>query len=391
MGLDHLSAQCCDVSVLIAKQTERQNMTIQIQAAVSRGAGQDLSIETLTLQAPRADEILVKVVATGVCHTDLVVMAGHLPTPMPVVLGHEGAGVVERVGLAVKKVKVGDHVVMTFNSCGTCPSCRDHDVSYCYEFFPRNFFATRPDGSVAIRNGSEKIHSNFFGQSSFASHAICHEANIVKVDPSAPLDLLGPLACGIQTGAGTVMNALKVQAGKSFVVFGAGSVGLSAVMGAMVQGATRIIAVDLHESRLSLARQLGATHVINAASADVVGQIHAATGGVDYALDTTGLPAVIRHAVDVLAPRGTCAILGAPMPGSEITLDNTGFMSMGKKLIGVVEGQSNPDTFIPTLIALWQAGRFPFDKLIKFYDFADINTAIYDSHTGSTIKAIVRM
>lgn len=366
-------------------------MTVQIRAAVARGPGQDLSIETITLDAPRPDEILVRVVATGVCHTDLVVMAGHLPTPMPVVLGHEGSGVVERVGSAVKKVKVGDHVVMTFNSCGTCPSCRDHDISYCYEFFPRNFFATRADGSVALNKGEERIHSNFFGQSSWASHAICHEANVVKVDAGAQLDLLGPLACGIQTGAGTVMNALKVQPGKSFVVFGAGSVGLSAVMGAVVQGATTIIAVDLHDSRLALAKELGATHVINAASADVVGQIHALTGGVNYALDTTGLPAVIRQAVDALAPRGTCAILGAPMPGSEISVDNTGFMSMGKKLIGVVEGQSNPDTFIPTLISLWQAGRFPFDKLVRFYDFADINAAIHDSHSGKTIKAILRM
>ncbi len=366
-------------------------MTVQIKAAVARGAGKDLSIETITLDEPRADEILVKVVATGVCHTDLVVMAGHLPTPMPVVLGHEGAGIVERVGSAVKKVQPGDHVVMTFNSCGTCPSCKDHDISYCYEFFPRNFFATRADGSVALNAGAEKIHSNFFGQSSWASHAICHEANVVKVDPSANLELLGPLACGIQTGAGTVMNALKVQPGKSFVVFGAGSVGLSAVMGAVVQGATTIIAVDMHDSRLALAKELGATHTINASSADVVGQIHALTGGVNYALDTTGLPAVIRQAVDALAPRGTCAILGAPMPGSEISVDNTGFMSMGKKLIGVVEGQTNPDTFIPTLISLWQAGRFPFDKLVKFYDFADINKAVHDSHAGTTIKPIVRM
>ena len=165
---------------------------MQIQAAVARDAGAELSIEALELEEPRDGEILVRVVATGVCHTDLVVMAGHLPTPMPAVLGHEGAGVVEKVGAGVSKVAPGDHVVMTFNSCGTCPSCHEHEPAYCYEFFPRNFFATRPDGSVAISNGAEKIHSNFFGQSSFATHALCHELNVVKVPKEAPLELLGP-------------------------------------------------------------------------------------------------------------------------------------------------------------------------------------------------------
>lgn len=368
-------------------------MTLQIKAAVARQAGAALAIEALTLDAPRADEILVRVVATGVCHTDLVVMAGHLPTPMPVVLGHEGAGVVERVGSDVTKVKAGDHVVMTYNTCGTCPSCRDNAMSYCYEFFPRNFFATRPDGSVALANGAGQVHSNFFGQSSFATHALAHERNVVKVDADADeLALMGPLACGIQTGAGTVMNALQVQAGKSFVVFGAGSVGLSAVMAATVQGATTIIAVDLHDDRLALARELGATHVLNAAANDLVAQIKAVTGGgANYALDTTGLPAVMRQQVDALAPRGKAAVLGAPMPGSEVAVDYTDFMSTGKTLIGVVEGESDGDTFIPVLVALWKAGRFPFDKLVTFYDFAAINQAIQDSHDGKAIKPILRM
>lgn len=365
---------------------------MKIKAAVAREAGQDLSIEELELEEPRDDEILVKVVATGVCHTDLVVMAGHLPTPMPAVLGHEGAGIVEKVGNAVSKVKPGDHVVMTFNSCGGCPSCHDHEPAYCYEFFPRNFFATRPDGTVAISKDEESIHSNFFGQSSFATYALCHSANVVKVPQDAQLDLLGPLACGIQTGAGAVMNALEVKAGKSFVVFGAGSVGLSAVMAAKANGVTTIIAVDLNDSRLEKAKELGATHTVSAKAENVVEQLREIGGfGVDYALDTTGLPPVIRQAVDALAPRGTCAVLGAPMPESEICVDNTDFMSFGKKLIGVVEGASQPDTFIPELIKLWHAGKFPFDKLVTFYDFDDINQAVHDSHAGTAIKPIVKM
>lgn len=368
-------------------------MTIQIRAAVAREANAELVIEDLTLEAPRADEILVKVVATGVCHTDLVVMSGNLPTPMPVVLGHEGAGIVQAVGDKITKVKPGDHVVMTFNSCGSCPSCSDNEMAYCYEFFPRNFFATRPDGTVAFKDGVGEVYSNFFGQSSFATHALAHERNVVKVDATADeLALMGPLACGIQTGSGTVMNALQVQSGKSFVVFGAGSVGLSAVMAAKVQGANPIIAVDMHDSRLEKAKELGATHVVNAGSDDVVGQIQALTnGGSAYALDTTGLPPVIRQAVDALAPRGKAAVLGAPMPGSEISVDNTDFMSTGKTLMGVVEGESDGDTFIPKLVSLWKEGKFPFDKLVTFYDFSEINKAIHDSHEGTAIKPILRM
>lgn len=365
---------------------------MKIKAAVARGSGEALTLEELELEEPRADEVLVRVVATGVCHTDLVVIAGHLPTPMPAVLGHEGAGVVEKVGADVTKVKPGDHVVMTFNSCGKCPSCSEHEPAYCYEFFPRNFFATRPDESVALSKGAESIHSNFFGQSSFATYALCHPTNVVKVPEDADLELLGPLACGIQTGAGAVMNALKVKKGKSFVVFGAGSVGLSAVMAAKALGAGTIVAVDLNDSRLETAKELGATHTINAADEGVVEKIREFGGfGVDYALDTTGLPAVIRQAVEALAPRGACAILGAPMPESQITFDNTDFMSQGKKLIGVVEGASQPDSFIPELIALWRAGNFPFDKLVTFYDFDQINQAVHDSHEGTAIKPIVRI
>ncbi|WP_404406636.1 NAD(P)-dependent alcohol dehydrogenase [Pelagibacterium halotolerans] len=365
---------------------------MKVRAAIAREKATPLSLEEVDLEAPRPDEILIKVAATGVCHTDLVVRDGLLPTPMPVVLGHEGAGVVEAVGSAITKVKPGDHVVMTFNSCGTCPSCQDHAITYCHEFFPRNFFATRADGSTALSVDGEAIHSNFFGQSSFATHALCHEVNVVKVPHDVPLDLLGPLACGIQTGAGAVMNALKVSAGKSFVVFGAGSVGLSALMAARVVGATTIIAVDMNDARLATARELGATHTINPGNATATEEIMAVTKyGVDFALDTTGIPAVIRSAVESLAPRGTCGILGASGPDAEIILNETHFMSAGRKLIGIVEGESNPDVFIPMLIDLYRKGSFPFDKIVSFYDFDAINDAIHDSETGKVIKPIVRM
>lgn len=365
---------------------------MKIQAAVCRAKSADLSIETLDLEEPREHEILVRVSATGVCHTDIVVRDQHLPTPLPAVLGHEGAGVVESVGRAVTKVSPGDHVVMTFNSCGGCPSCLESEPAYCHEFFARNFFGARSDGSSALSRGGERISGNFFGQSSFASHAVCHERNAVRVPKDVPLEALGPLACGIQTGAGAVLNALKVQPGRSLAVFGTGSVGLAAIMAARVAGATTIVAVDINEQRLAFAREIGATHVVNSRTDEPLDALMTLTGaGLSYALDTTGLAPVIREAVLSLAPRGVCGILGAAPMGSDISLDEVHFMSGGRRLQGIVEGSSVPDVFIPTLIRLHQAGLFPYDRLIRFYPFEQINRAIRDSEQGTVIKPVVRL
>ena len=269
---------------------------MQIKAAVTRAPFVPQSLETLELAEPRANEILVRVVATGVCHTDIAMRDKAFPVPQPIVLGHEGAGIVERIGSAVTRVTVGDPVVMSYNSCGICPSCVDHAATYCYDFFGRNFAGGRPDGSSPISKDGASIHGNFFGQSSFATYAICHERNIVKVPADAPLELLGPLACGIQTGAGAVINALKVGVGQSIAIFGAGSVGLSAVMAARVVGATTIVAVDLNDARLELARELGATHTFNPKKVDVTKEIVALSGGgVHFALDTTANAKVIRQ------------------------------------------------------------------------------------------------
>lgn len=365
---------------------------MRITAAVAREKGAAFSLETLDLEEPRAGEVLVRVVATGVCHTDMVVRDGHLPTPLPVVLGHEGAGVVEKVGANVTKVAPGDHVVMSFNSCGHCPSCEEHEPAYCHEFFPRNFFGTRADGTSALSSQGAAIHGNFFGQSSFATHAICHVQNVVKVPKDADLALLGPLACGIQTGAGAVINALRLRPGKSFAVFGSGSVGLSALMAAKAEGAAQLVAIDTNDDRLEFARNVGATHTLNPLRDDVVAALLGVTGyGIDYVIDTTGIPAVMKNAVASLAPRGTCGILGASPMGTELTLDEVHFMSGGRRLVGIVEGSANPDEFIPHLIEMHRQGKFPFDRMVRFYPFSEINAAIHDSETGKSIKPIVRI
>jgi aryl-alcohol dehydrogenase len=365
---------------------------MQITAAVVRSRSGPFGLETLDIEEPRAGEVLVRVVATGVCHTDMVMRDQDLPTPQPVVLGHEGAGVVERVGPGVTKVAVGDHVVMTFNSCGGCPSCEDHAPTYCHEFFPRNFIGARADGTSGLSKAGETIHGNIFGQSSFATYALCHERNAVKVRKTVPLEILGPLGCGVMTGAGAVMNALAVEAGRSLVVFGAGAVGLSAVLAAKAVGAGPLVAVDINPSRLDLALDLGADHALDARQGSVVERVRAITGtGADYSLDTTANLVVMRQAVDVLAPRGTCGLVGASRMGDELRLDAVALMSGGRSVRGIVEGDADPDVFIPLLIALYQAGQFPFDRLIAFYPMAAINEAVRDAETGRVVKPVVRM
>lgn len=363
---------------------------MKIKAAIVREKGQPFVIEEIELDEPRADEVLVRIVGTGLCHTDLVARDQHLPVPLPGVFGHEGAGVVEKVGSAVKKVQVGDHVVMSYLSDGTCPSCKKGVPTHCSTFFPGNFSGARLDGSTTMRKGSETIHGSFFSQSSFASYSLANERNVVKVDVGLPLEMLGPLGCGIQTGAGGVINSLKARPGTSIAVFGAGSVGVSAIMAAVVSGCTTIIAVDINDGRLETSRSFGATHTVNSTATDPVQKILDITGGgSDYALECTGIPKVLRQAVDCLAMGGACGLIGAAPAGSEVSLDMQTILN-GRTVLGVVEGDSIPDVFIPQLLDFYKAGRFPFDRMITFYPFDQINQAAEDSMSGKTLKAILR-
>ncbi|MGB5054942.1 MAG: NAD(P)-dependent alcohol dehydrogenase [Nitrospirales bacterium] len=373
--------------------TTRQNtQTQEIKAAVVREKGGPFQIETLTLEEPRPDEVLIRIVATGMCHTDMVARDQLYTVPLPVVLGHEGAGIVERIGERVKKVTPGDHVVLTFMWCGHCQPCLHNDLTYCANFYALNFGGAREDGSTATYDSQGAVHDHFFGQSSFGTLTLAHERNVIKVPHDAPLELLGPLGCGIQTGAGAVMNALQVKPGSSFAAFGGGAVGLSAVMAARVCGATTIIAADVVPSRLELAKELGATHIVNSRETDPVEAVRTITkGGADYTLESSGRPEVLRQAIDALAIRGICGIVGAPALGTEANFDVNGVMTTGKTILGIIEGDSVPDVFIPSLVELYVQGRFPFDRLVKFYSFDQINQAAKDSESGLTIKPIVRI
>ncbi|MDD3798610.1 MAG: NAD(P)-dependent alcohol dehydrogenase [Novosphingobium sp.] len=365
---------------------------MKIQAAVTRHAHAPMEIEEVELEDPRENEILVRIVGTGICHTDVVMRDHALPTPHPAVLGHEGAGIVERIGTAVRSVAPGDHVVISFNSCGHCPSCAEGAPSYCHAFFPLNILGMRLDGSSPLSNGTECIHGNIFGQSSFATYALCNERNVVKVDDDLDLSMLGPLGCGILTGAGTVFNSLEVRQGSSIAVFGAGAVGLSAVMAAKVAGAATVIAIDINKERLRLATELGATHTIDAGGTQTLESIHAIVpSGIDYAIDTTGKLPVIGIAIDALAPRGKCGLIGAMPPGSKLEIDTAHLLSGGRSIMGIVEGSADPQLLIPRLVALYREGKFPFDRLISYYPFSAIDQAIADAERGIAIKPVVRM
>jgi aryl-alcohol dehydrogenase len=368
----------------------RNNSAERMRAAVVREKSGPFVLEELWLDEPRDDEVLVRIVATGMCHTDMVIRDQVYPVPQPIVLGHEGAGVVERVGARVTKVRPGDHVVLSFMSCGHCPLCLQGRPANCANFNLHNFSGGRADGSGSLRDDHGPIHGHFFGQSSFGTFALANERSAVKVSKDAPLALLGPLACGIQTGAGAVLNAFKIGAGASFAAFGAGAVGLSAVMAARLAGATTIIAIDVVPSRLELAKEVGATHVVDATQQDPVTAVRAITGGgVQFSLETTAISAVVRQAVDALGVRGMCGIVGAAPPGTDINIDVTEFMQMSKTLYGIIEGDSTPELFIPRLIDLYLQGRFPFDKLTKMYSFDRINEAARDSERGVTVKPII--
>lgn len=337
--------------------------------------------------------MLVRIVATGICHTDLSVRDQLLPMPLPAVLGHEGAGVVEAVGADVTNVVPGDHVVMSYAYCGSCDLCHSGHPAHCENVLPQCFGGSRADGSTGITDASGSVvHDHFFAQSSFAEYALANMRNVVKVPKDLPLEVLAPLGCGLQTGAGAVLQALKVKPGSSFVAFGLGAVGLAAVMAAKIAGATKVVAVDINPERLKMAEEVGATHIINAKTTDPVAKIGEITGkGADFALEASGNPAVLRQAIDCLGIFGTCGIVGAPALGTEVSVDVMGVMIPGKMVKGIVQGDAISSTFIPTLIEYYRQGRFPFDRLIEFYDFADISRAIEDSETGKTIKPVLRV
>jgi aryl-alcohol dehydrogenase len=342
------------------------------------------------LPALQADEVRVRIVAVGMCHTDLLARDGKLPgVMMPSVLGHEGAGIVEEVGADVEDLTPGDHVVLSFAFCGSCRHCADNRPADCDRFYAANFLSG--EGRLRCRGEPElPVRGDFFNQSSFATRSVVKARHAVRVPRDVPLELLAPFGCGVITGAGTVLNYMKAPAGSTIAVFGAGAVGLSAVMAAKLAGCATIIAVDVHQNRLELAMDLGATHQVDARAGGLKNQIRALLpAGADFILDTTGVPAVIAEALGSVGRRGA-VVLVAGTPGQQITLDMSVLLT-GASIRMVTEGAAVPREFIPTLVDHFRHGRFPVDRLIRFYNFDDINRAAHDAEQGVAIKPVLRL
>ncbi|MCB1667518.1 MAG: NAD(P)-dependent alcohol dehydrogenase [Porticoccaceae bacterium] len=364
--------------------------TQNIRAAVIGELNAPWKIEDVELESPRPDEILVKMTGTGICHTDIACRHG-FPVPMPIVLGHEGAGIVESVGADIKHIKAGDHVVLSFDSCGSCKNCQRDEPAYCYEFFPRNFSGGRAsDESSPISLNGKQLHSVFFSQSSFATYAIARETNAVVIEKDLPLEIMGPLGCGIQTGAGAAVLSLGVGEGDSFAIFGGGAVGLSALLAAKAVDAGTVIVVEPKVERHELAYEFGADLIINPIETpDVLAAIKNYCGGVDYAFDTTGIPAVIEVAMETLLPGGMLGMVGAPPPEASMPANLMSMLGRGVGAKYIIEGDSDPKSFIPQMIEWYQAGKFPFDKMIETFPFDQINEAAEAAESGRVIKPVL--
>ncbi|KAH9900279.1 GroES-like protein [Xylariomycetidae sp. FL2044] len=374
---------------------------IETVALVVNQAKEDFKLVPIILDEVRPDEFLVEMHYSGICHTDLVAQQGLLPmVEFPAIFGHEGAGIIRAIGSDVrdKTLKIGDAVLLSFNTCGACRACRTKHPGLCHPHAAVNFNGVRlSDRSTPARlrggdGDGTAVRGQYFGQSSFSRMSVVSEKCVVRCAHPEQMHVYAPMGCGFQTGAGTVLNVLRPAREQSLVVFGLGSVGLASVMAAKYLEVGQIVGVDIVEERLSLARELGATHAINSRRAvDVARAIREVTdGGASFAVDCTGVLEVIEDMIECLGPQGTAALVGAPPSDSRVKLDPLMFLIGNKKLVGVIEGDSNPSEFIPRLVDMHRAGHFPIDKLCKTYPISRFQEAIHDMHAGRVSICVVK-
>ena len=357
-------------------------------AAVVREPGGRYTLETVELDELRPNEVYVRVEAAGVCHTDANMQ---VMVPMPAVVGHEGAGVVEEVGVGVDYVKSGDRVILSWPACGSCPNCLTGKRYICDNAFPLLFGGRRLDGSPTIKLGGEWISGAWFQQSSFATHAIVPVESLVKVEDDLPPEILAALPCGAMSGAGAVLSALQVGPADELLVLGGGGVGLSAVMAAHMAGAYPLIVVDVNDERLALARELGATHTINARNEDSIARVaEICPGGVHFALDSSGVVASWHTAAASVRAGGTYGVVAAV---EQETLGGSPhiMLSKGNRIQFIMGGSVIPRVFLPKMIEWYKMGRFPIDRLVKTFPFDQINEAFEAAQTGQAVKPVLLM
>lgn len=360
-----------------------------VKGAVMNAFNEPLTIESMTLKPPRADEVVVKVVASGVCHSDLSVIHAKIPVPPPCVLGHEGAGIVEEVGKGVTDLKAGDHVVMAWvQPCGKCHFCIAGRGHLC-EAGIQSAMA----GEEMIFDRAGTPVGRMAGVGSFADHTIVRRTAAIKIPQDVPLDRACLVGCGVMTGVGAAINTAKVQPGDTVAVFGCGGVGLNVIQGAALCGASRIIAVDLSESKLKLATQFGATDVINGKETDAPSAIRDLTDGlgVDYAFEVIGAPAVIAQAYMALKRGGKVVVVGVPGFGQDITIPGFSLPLEEKGVIGSLYGSANLQRDMLKLIDLYMRKRLKIDELIsRTIKLEDVNAAFDAMEKGEVARSVIR-
>ena len=352
-----------------------------MKAAVMREVNKPLVIEEVTLDDPGPGQVLIKTAATGTCHSDLHFMEGLWPSPVPVILGHEAAGVVESIGAGVTYVTPGDHVVLLFvPSCGTCKFCATGQPFLCGE---------GRTGSQTIHIGDQAV-APFLSMSSFAEYMVVPEGGLVKIRSDMPLNQASLIGCGVLTGVGAALNTAKVEAGSTCAVIGTGGVGLNVIQGCALAGAEKIIAIDIHPNKLEMAREFGATHFIDASKEDSVAKVQELTGGgADYAFEVIGLPSAVTQAFNMIRRGGFAVVVGMAPMGSEITVSGPSFLAQ-KSLLGCIYGSTRPRFDVPRIIDLYMAGKLKLDELVsRTYPLEEINEAFAAMKNGEVARSVI--
>ncbi len=363
------------------------------KAVVCRQWNQPLSVEEVEIASPKAGEVMVKIVACGVCHSDLSATNGTIPMPPPLVIGHEAAGIIEEVGPGVSDVAKGDHVVIVWiPMCGKCRYCSQGRPALCD--MGARAAVSLPDGTTRItdKDGAEVRH--MAGVAVMAEYATVHRDNVLKIDADIPLDKAALVGCAVMTGVGAAINTAKVEAGSSVVVFGAGGIGLNVIQGAALAGAEKIIAVDLEDKKLEFAQQFGASHTVNPSSGtDPVAKTMEITGGgADYAFECIGVPAVIAQAYNSIRKGGTCVVVGVTRADGQVTLGTFMMPFQEKILTGSMYGSARPIVDFPRLLSLYRTHRLKLDELVTAtYSIDEVNRAFDDMQKGVNARGVILM
>jgi S-(hydroxymethyl)glutathione dehydrogenase / alcohol dehydrogenase len=364
---------------------------VKIRAAVSRAVN-ELHVEEVELEAPHAQEALIRIHAAGVCHSDLHTYKGELRTTPPVVLGHEGAGIVEAVGPGVTRVKPGDRVMINWlPSCLECPSCLAGRPTLCERVGPTTIQSKMPDGTMRHRTLDGMELKPYLSSATMGEYAVIHQNGLVPLPDDVSFEVGAVIGCAVLTGVGAVLNTAQVRPGSSAAVIGCGGVGLSALLGCVLAGCYPIIAVDIVPTKLEFARQLGATHVVNSREEDAVQALRRITRlGPDYAFDSVGASVTISQALLGVRPAGTAVVMGMHSLKEEVPISAAALIAQNKSLLGSFAGSSRPLLDLPKLIELYRAGRLPVDQLITHrYALDQVNQAFADLEAGKTARSVL--